>query len=163
LKCGRLLKSARCGACGFNLMRGKIVTAFPLSPMEQREINALCDSFRKKNVYRESVRLADGQQVIFTGVLREELPMDGCWANCVLASGDVYEGTLFGGLLTGKGVLRKANGEVLQGTFCNGRLNGKGQCFLANGIVYSGEYIDGRLTGEYRIYPNPDSWRKIEL
>jgi len=144
-------------------MRGKIVLVNPLTAEEWNQLNAFCISFHKKKVHREPVTLADGQRVIFTGMLLEGLPLEGGWASCELQSGDVYAGTLFGGVLTGEGVLKKANGEVMQGAFRNGRLHGRGQCILANGVVYSGEYIDGRLTGEYRIYPNRDSWRKIEL
>ena len=71
-----------------------------------------------------------------------------------LPNGDVYEGDLINGKMTGKGRLTYANGDIYEGDLVDGMRSGKGKMTFS-GFVYEGSFIDNKMTGKGRLtYPN---------
>ena len=73
-----------------------------------------------------------------------------------LPNGDVYEGDLINGKMTGKGRMVFANGNACEGDFVDGKMNGKGKFIWSekgkwSGAVYEGDFVEGKLTGKGKI------------
>ena len=63
-------------------------------------------------------------------------------------SGDVYEGSLKSGQLSGKGKYNWTDGGVYEGNFQKGFLSGAGKYTAANGDVYEGNFKNDKYDGQ---------------
>lgn len=64
--------------------------------------------------------------------------------------GGVYEGNFNKGVLTGEGKYTAANGDIYEGNFKNDKYNGQGKYTWEDGSVFEGTFKDGQLlNGRY--------------
>lgn len=64
--------------------------------------------------------------------------------------GGVYEGNLHKGILSGNGKYTAANGDIYEGNFKNNKYDGQGKYIWEDGSVFEGTFKDGQLLkGKY--------------